>query len=152
MRIDSGDAYTDVVCKENGGFRVRSAEKNNLGLHSRYFTVTKDEVEASGTFVSNWSGDHTEFAGLTHYRSLSDDNLNVCRVDFGLGVPQASTPSGAIEVRNSSDTITARADLFASGTGGASWQIKGSTLSGRIFVDTSGIYAQFGNNTAVKLA
>ena len=151
VRIDSGDAYTDVVCQEDKGFRVRGAE-NNLGVHSRYFSVTKDEVEASGTFVSNWSGNHTEFAGLTHYRSLSDDNLNVCRVDFGLGVPQANTPSGAIEVRNSNDTITARADLFASGTGGASWRIKGSSVSGRIFVDTSGIYAQFGNNTAVKLA
>ena len=152
VRIDSGDAYTDVVCKEDKGFRVRSAEKNNLGAYSRYFRVTKDEVEASGTFVSNWSGAHTEFAGLTHYRSLSDDNSNVCRVDFGLGVPQASTPSGAIEVRNSNGTITARADLFASGTGGASWQIKGSSVSGRIFVDTSGIYAQFGGGTAVKLA
>ena len=132
------------MCKKDGGFRVRGAE-NNLGVYSRYFRVTKDEVEASGTFVSNWSGAHTEFAGLTHYRSLSDDNLNVCRVDFGLGVPQASTPSGAIEVRNSSDTITARADLFESGTGGASWQIKGSTVSGRIFVDTNGVYAQFGS-------
>ena len=151
VRIDSGDAYTDVVCKEGGGFRVRGAE-NNIGVHSRYFTVTKDEVEASGTFVSNWAGDYTEFAGLTHYRSLSDDNSNVCRVDFGLGIPKANTPSGAIEVRDSNNAITARADLFASGTGGASWRIKGSTVSGRIFVDTSGIYAQFGGGTAVKLA
>ena len=108
-------------------------------------------MSASGTLVSNHEKANT-FAGLTHYRDLSGDNSNVCRVDFGLGVPQAGTPSGAIEVRNSNDTITARADLFASGTGGASWQIKGSSVSGRIFVDTSGIYAQFGENTPVKLA
>ena len=141
------------MCKDNGGFRV-SGEENNLGVHSRYFRVTKDEVEASGTFVSNWSGDHTEFAGLTHYRSLSDDNLNVCRVDFGLGVPQASTPSGAIEVRNSNDKIVTRLDMYPSGTNwdGATLKIAGMTYSAKIFVDSTGIYAQFGNNTAVKLA
>lgn len=150
VRIDSGDAYTDVVCQEDKGFRVRSAE-NDFGTSKRYLVVTKDEMSASGTLVSNHEKANT-FAGLTHYRGLPGDNLNVCRVDFGLGIPQASTPSGAIEVRDSNNTITARADLFASGTGGASWRIKGSTLSGRIFVDTSGIYAQFGKNTPVKLA
>lgn len=150
VRIDSGDAYTDVVCKEDGGFRVRGAE-NSLGSSRKYLIVTKDETSISGTLVSNHLNANT-FAGLTHYRSLSDDNSNVCRVDFGLGVPKASTPSGAIEVRDSNNTVTARADLFASGTGGASWQIKGSTVSGRIFVDTGGIYAQFGSNAAVKLA
>ena len=31
-------------------------------------------------------------------------------------------------------------------------ELIGSTHSGRIFVDTGGIYAQFGNKTAVKLA
>ena len=143
VRIDSGDAYTDVVCKEDKGFRVRSAE-NDFGSSSRYLVVTKDETSVSGTLVSNHEKANT-FAGLTHYRSLSGDNLNVCRVDFGLGVPQANTPSGAIEVRDSNNTITARADLFASGTGGASWQIGGSSLSGRIFVDTNGVYAQFGS-------
>lgn len=152
VRIDSGDAYTDVVCKKDGGFRVRGAE-NNLGVHSRYFSVTKDEVEASGTFVSNWSGDHTEFAGLKHYRSLSDDNLNVCRVDFGLGVPQANTPSGAIEVRNSNDKIVARLDVYPSGTNwdGATLKIAGMTYSAKIFVDSTGIWAQFGDNDAKQL-
>lgn len=150
VRIDSGDAYTDVVCREDKGFRVRGAE-NSLGFSKTYLAVKKNETLVSGTLVSNYEKANT-FAGLTHYRDLPGDKSNVCRVDFGLGVPQASNPSGAIEVRNSSDTITARADLFASGTGGASWQIKGSTLSGRIFVDTSGIYAQFGDNTPVKLA
>ena len=150
VRIDSGDAYTDVVCQEDKGFRVRGAE-NSLGVSEKYLVVKKDETLVSGTLVSNDLRANT-FAGLTHYRDLSGDNLNVCRVDFGLGVPQASTPSGAIEVRDSNNNITARADLFASGTGGASWQIKGSSVSGRIFVDTSGIYAQFGGGTAVKLA
>lgn len=152
VRIDSGDAYTDVVCQEDKGFRVRSAE-NSLGVHSRYFSVTKDEVEASGTFVSNWSGDHTEFAGLKHYRSLSDDNLNVCRVDFGLGVPQANTPSGAIEVRNSNDKIVARLDVYPSGNNwdGATLKIAGMTYSAKIFVDSTGIWAKFGDNDAKQL-
>ena len=155
VRIDSGDAYTDVVCKENGGFRVRSAEKNNIGVHSLYFSVTKDEVEASGTFVSNWAGANT-FAGLTHYRDISSvsGTSNVCRAGFGIGIPATSTPSGAIEVRNSNDKIVARLDVYPSGTNwdGATLKIAGMTYNAKIFVDSTGIYAQLGENTAVKLA
>lgn len=155
VRIDSGDAFTDVVCKENGGFRVRSAEKNNIGVHSRYFRVTKDEVEASGTFVSNWAGANT-FAGLTHYRDISSGSgaSSVCRADFGIGIPATSTPSGAIEVRNSNDKIVARLDVYPSGTNwdGATLKIAGMTYNAKIFVDSTGIYAQFGGGTAVKLA
>ena len=152
VRIDSGDAYTDVVCQEDGGFRVRGAE-NSLGVSKKYLAVNKDKTLVSGTLVSNDLRANT-FAGLTHYRSLSDDNSNVCRVDFGLGVPQASTPSGAIEVRNSNDKIVTRLDMYPSGTNwdGATLKIAGMTYNAKIFVDSTGIYAQFGNKTAVKLA
>ena len=93
-----------------------------------------------------------QFAGLTHYRSTIINN-DAVKWSVGLGAGVVGTsPTGAIEVKNSSDTVTARADLFASGTGGASWRINGTAVSGRIFVDTSGIYAQFGSNAAVKLA
>ena len=85
------------------------------------------------------------FLGLKHYRATTiGDDVTIWSVGLGAGIVGTS-PTGAIEVKNSSDTVTARADLFASGTGGASWQIKGSTLSGRIFVDTNGVYAQFGS-------
>lgn len=85
------------------------------------------------------------FLGLKHYRTATiGSNATIWSVGLGAGVVGTS-PTGALEVQNSSDTIVARADLFASGTGGASWQIRGSSVSGRIFVDTNGVYAQFGS-------
>lgn len=92
------------------------------------------------------------FLGLKHYR-LTTIGSDTVKWSVGLGAGVVGTsPTGALEVKNSSDTVTARADLYASGTGGASWRINGTGVSGRIFVDTSGIYAQFGSNTPVKLA
>ena len=92
------------------------------------------------------------FLGLKHYRTTTIGGAaTIWSVGLGAGVVGTS-PTGALEVKNASDTVVARADLFASGTGGASWRINGPSVSGRIFVDTSGIYAQFGGNTPVKLA
>ena len=116
-----------LALMENDAFRVREQIITNEALANR-------------------------FLGMKHYRYATiDGNETIWSVGLGAGVVGTS-PTGAIEVKNSSDTVTARADLFASGTGGASWRINGTGVSGRIFVDTSGIYAQFGSNAAVKLA
>ena len=124
VRIDSGDAYTDVVCQEDKGFRVRGAE-NDFGVWSEYFAVTKDKTAASGTLVSNSFKTNT-FAGLQHYRRLSnEDAFNVCRVDFGLGIPKANTPSGAIEVRNKDSEVTARLDVYSAATDRVSLRLEG---------------------------
>lgn len=153
VRIDSGDAYTDVVCSEDKGFRVRGVE-NKLGSSRKYLVVTKDEMSSSGVFVSNHLQNNV-FAGLKHYRDISsgDGASNVCRADFGIGIPATSTPSGAIEVRNSNDKIVARLDVYPSGTnwGGATLKIEGMTYSAKIFVDSTGIWAQFGDNDAKQL-
>lgn len=147
VRIDSGDAYTDVVCKEDKGFRVRSAE-NQFGSSSEYFVVTKGKTAASGTLVSN-SFETNTFAGLQHYRRLSDDDaFNVCRVDFGLGIPKANTPSGAIEVRNKDSEVTARLDLYQPRAGEVTLKLKTSDdKTALLFVNNTGLYAQFGSNT-----
>lgn len=150
VRIDSGDAYTDVVCQEDKGFRVRGAE-NDFGSSRKYLIVTKDETSASGTLVSNHLEANT-FAGLKHYRSLSDDNLNVCRVDFGLGIPKANTPSGAIEVRNKDSEVTARLDLYQPRAGEVTLRLTTSdNKTALLFVNNTGLYAQFGSNTAKLL-
>lgn len=55
VRIDSGDAYTDVVCQDGKGFRVREKE-NGFGASNKYLIATKDETSVSGTLVSNHLG------------------------------------------------------------------------------------------------
>lgn len=151
VRIDSGDAYTDVVCKEDKGFRVRSAE-NKFGSSSEYFVVTKGKTAASGTLVSN-SFETNTFAGLQHYRRLSDEDVfNVCRVDFGLGIPKTNTPSGAIEVRNKDSEVTARLDLYQPRAGEVTLKLTTSdNKTALLFVNNNGLYAQFGSNPAKLL-
>lgn len=153
VRIDSGDAYTDVVCQDGKGFRVRKKE-NGFGTSSKYLIATKDETSVSGTLVSNHFRNNV-FAGLTHYRNIATgSNVDVCRADFGIGIPATSTPSGAIEVRNSNDKIVARLDVYPSGTNwdGATLKIAGMTYSAKIFVDSTGVWVQFGGNKAKQLA
>lgn len=152
VRIDSGDAYTDVVCQDGKGFRVREKE-NGFGASNKYLIATKDETSVSGTLVSNHFRNNV-FAGLTHYRNIATgSNVDVCRADFGIGIPATSTPSGAIEVRNSNDKIVARLDVYPSGTnwGGATLKIEGMKYSAKIFVDSTGIWAQFGSDDAKQL-
>lgn len=153
VRIDSGDAYTDVVCQDGKGFRVREKE-NGFGASNKYLIATKDETSVSGTLVSNHFRNNV-FAGLTHYRNIATgSNVDVCRADFGIGIPAISTPSGAIEVRNSNDKIVARLDVYPSGTNwdGATLKIAGMTYSAKIFVDSTGVWVQFGGNKAKQLA
>lgn len=153
VRIDSGDAYTDVVCQDGKGFRVREKE-NGFGASNKYLIATKDETSVSGTLVSNHFRNNV-FAGLTHYRNIATgSNVDVCRADFGIGIPATSTPSGAIEVRNSNDKIVARLDVYPSGTNwdGATLKIAGMTYSAKIFVNSTGVWVQFGGNKAKQLA
>lgn len=75
--------------------------------------------------------------------------------DISVELGAKNNAHGILQLGNNTDgTTPARMEFYASGTGGAGMALEliGSTLSGRIFVDNGGIYAQFGNNTAVKLA
>lgn len=84
----------------------------------------------------------------------------ICHAPFGakdisVELGAKSDAHGILQLGNNTDgTTPARMEFYASGTGGAGMALEliGSSFSGRIFVDTGGIYAQFGNNTAVKLA
>lgn len=139
------------------GFRFGSSSDNvsystsETFWNTDYMLVEKDALRVRQQIKTNEYA-LNQFAALTHYRSTIINN-DAVKWSVGLGAGVVGTsPTGALEVKNSSDTVTARADLYASGTGGASWRINGTEVSGRIFVDTSGIYAQFGSNTPVKLA
>lgn len=75
--------------------------------------------------------------------------------DISVELGAKSNAHGILQLGNNTDgTTPARMEFYSSGTGGAGMALEliGSTHSGRIFVDTGGIYAQFGSNTAVKLA
>lgn len=75
--------------------------------------------------------------------------------DISVELGAKNNAHGILQLGNNTDgTTPARMEFYSSGTGGAGMALEliGRTHSGRIFVDTSGIYAQFGNNTAVKLA
>lgn len=75
--------------------------------------------------------------------------------DISVELGAKSNAHGILQLGNNTDgTTPARMEFYSSGTGGAGMALEliGSTHSGRIFVDTGGIYAQFGNKTAVKLA
>lgn len=75
--------------------------------------------------------------------------------DISVELGAKNNAHGILQLGNNTDgTTPARMEFYASGTGGAGMALEliGSAQSGRIFVDNGGIYAQFGNNTAVKLA
>ena len=75
--------------------------------------------------------------------------------DISVELGAKSNAHGILQLGNNTDgTTPARMEFYSSGTGGAGMALEliGSSVSGRIFVDTGGIYAQFGGGTAVKLA
>ena len=75
--------------------------------------------------------------------------------DISVELGAKSNAHGVLQLGNNTDgTTPARMEFYSSGTGGAGMALEliGSSVSGRIFVDTGGIYAQFGGGTAVKLA
>ena len=81
------------------------------------------------------------FAGFLHHRIFLNNDYTV-----GLGI--GSDKTGAVELTNqTTGTVIARMDIYPSGTNGegASLKITGQSYNGRIFVDTNGIYAQFGS-------
>ena len=160
-----GDWYATIAAPEftlgeqsSKGFRFGKSTANASaampavgGLaynwNTDFMLIEADRTRVRKCVETNEAG-YNQFAGVLHHRSIGGKELTV-----GLGIGGEST--AAIELTNvTAGTIPARMDLYASGTNGAgaSLRIKGTSYSGRIFVDSGGIYAQFGGNTAVKLA
>lgn len=129
----------------SSGFRFgEKAENATLAKHwnTDYAVIEKDnarfrtKVEVNES-LSVTSGDAIGF---------------ICHAPFGAKDISAelgakSNAHGILQLGNNTDgTTPARMEFYASGTGGAGMTLEliGSTLSGRIFVDTNGVYAQFG--------
>lgn len=142
-----------------------------LGVTSNGFRF--GEKAENATLVNHWNTDYAVIEkDNARFRTKIEVNepLNVATggdaigfishapfgaKDISVELGAKSNAHGILQIGNNTDgTTPARMEFYSSGTGGAGMALEliGSTHSGRIFVDTGGIYAQFGNNTAVKLA
>lgn len=142
-----------------------------LGVTSNGFRF--GEKAENATLVNHWNTDYAVIEkDNARFRTKIEVNepLSVatggdaigfiCHAPFGakdisVELGAKSNAHGILQIGNNTDgTTPARMEFYSSGTGGAGMALEliGSTHSGRIFVDTGGIYAQFGNKTAVKLA
>lgn len=141
-----------------------------LGVTSSGFRF--GEKAENATLVNHWNTDYAVIEKDTaRFRTKVEVNESksvtsgdaigfICHAPFGakdisVELGAKSNAHGVLQLGNNTDgTTPARMEFYSSGTGGAGMALEliGSTHSGRIFVDTGGIYAQFGNKTAVKLA
>lgn len=141
-----------------------------LGVTSNGFRF--GEKAENATLVNHWNTDYAVIEKSTaRFRTKVEVNESksvtsgdaigfICHAPFGakdisVELGAKSNAHGILQLGNNTDgTTPARMEFYSSGTGGAGMALEliGSTHSGRIFVDTGGIYAQFGSGTAVKLA
>lgn len=141
-----------------------------LGVTSNGFRF--GEKAENATLVDHWNTDYAVIEKDTaRFRTKVEVNESksvtsgdaigfICHAPFGakdisVELGAKSNAHGVLQLGNNTDGITpARMEFYSSGTGGAGMALEliGSSVSGRIFVDTGGIYAQFGGGTAVKLA
>ena len=138
----------------SGGFRIGTSTDNVAALSSwntDFALISKDnarfrtKVEVNEPLNVATGGDAIGFISHAPFGAK----------DISVELGAKSNAHGILQLGNNTDgTTPARMEFYSSGTGGAGMALEliGSTHSGRIFVDTGGIYAQFGNNTAVKLA
>ena len=138
----------------SGGFRIGTSVDNVAALSSwntDFALISKDnarfrtKIEVNEPLSFATGGDAIGF--ISHVKFGAKD------ISVELGAK--SNAHGILQLGNNTDgTTPARMEFYSSGTGGAGMALEliGSTHSGRIFVDTGGIYAQFGGGTAVKLA
>ena len=141
-----------------------------LGVTSSGFRF--GEKAENATLVNHWNTDYAVIEKDTaRFRTKVEVNESksvtsgdaigfICHAPFGakdisVELGAKSNAHGVLQLGNNTDgTTPARMEFYSSGTGGAGMALEliGSSVSGRIFVDTGGIYAQFGGNKAVKLA
>ncbi|WP_418634691.1 phage tail spike protein [Segatella sp.] len=141
-----------------------------LGVTSNGFRF--GEKAENATLVNHWNTDYAVIEKDTaRFRTKVEVNESksvtsgdaigfICHAPFGakdisVELGAKSNAHGVLQLGNNTDgTTPARMEFYSIGTGGAGMALEliGSSVSGRIFVDTGGIYAQFGGGTAVKLA
>ena len=137
----------------SGGFRIGTSTGNvsaTSSWNTDFALISKDNARFRKKVEVNESKSVT-----------SGDAIGfICHAPFGakdisVELGAKSNAHGILQLGNNTDgTTPARMEFYSSGTGGAGMALEliGSSVSGRIFVDTGGIYAQFGGGTAVKLA
>lgn len=138
----------------SNGFRFgEKAENATLANHwnTDYAVIEKDnarfrtKIEVNEPLTVATGGDAIGFISHAPFGAK----------DISVELGAKSNAHGILQLGNNTDgTTPARMEFYSSGTGGAGMALEliGTSLSGRIFIDTGGIYAQFGGGTAVKLA
>lgn len=138
----------------SGGFRIGTSTDNVAELSSwntDFALISKDnarfrtKVEVNESLSVATGGDAIGFISHAPFGAK----------DISVELGAKSNAHGILQLGNNTDgTTPARMEFYSSGTGGAGMTLEliGSSVSGRIYVDTGGIYAQFGGGTAVKLA
>ena len=137
----------------SGGFRIGTSTGNvsaTSSWNTDFALISKDNARFRKKVEVNESKSVT-----------SGDAIGfICHAPFGakdisVELGAKSNAHGILQLGNNTDgTTPARMEFYSSGASGAGMALEliGSSVSGRIFVDTGGIYAQFGGGTAVKLA
>ena len=131
----------------SNGFRFgEKAENATLANHwdTDYAVIEKDnarfrtKIEVNEPLSFATGGDAIGF--ISHVKFGAKD------ISVELGAK--NNAHGVLQLGNNTDgTTPARMEFYSSGTGGAGMALEliGSSVSGRIFVDTNGVYAQFGS-------
>lgn len=138
----------------SGGFRIGTSTGNvaatsswntDFALISKNNARFRTKIEVNEPLSVATGGDAIGFISHAPFGAK----------DISVELGAKSNAHGVLQLGNNTDgTTPARMEFYSSGTGGAGMALEliGSSVSGRIFVDTGGIYAQFGGGTAVKLA
>lgn len=138
----------------SGGFRIGTSTGNvstTSSWNTDFALISKDnarfrkKIEVNEPLNVATGGDAIGFISHAPFGAK----------DISVELGAKNNAHGILQLGNNTDgTTPARMEFYSSGTGGAGMALEliGSSVSGKIFVDTGGIYAQFGGGTAVKLA
>lgn len=131
----------------SGGFRIGTSTDNvstTSSWNTDFALISKDnarfrkKIEVNEPLNVATGGDAIGFISHAPFGAK----------DISVELGAKSNAHGVLQLGNNTDgTTPARMEFYANGTGatGMALELIGSTLSGRIFVDTNGVYAQFGS-------
>ena len=162
-----GDWYATIAAPEftlgeqpSKGFRFGTSTANasavrpavnglDLNWLSDYMLIEADRTRVRKCVETNEYG-YNQFAGHIHHRLIGGYDHTVA---LGVGTPGGKA-SAALELTDvDAKTILARLDLYQAKAGEVTLKLTTSdSKSAILYVNDNGLYAQFGSNTAVKLA
>ena len=162
-----GDWYATIAAPEftlgeqsSKGFRFGKSKDNasavrpavnslDLNWLSDYMLIEADRTRVRKCVETNEYG-YNQFAGHIHHRLIGGYDHTVA---LGVGAPGGKA-SAALELTDvDAKTILARLDLYQAKAGEVTLKLTTSdNKTAILYVNDNGLYAQFGSNTAVKLA